>query len=565
MSLRLLIVGGVAGGATAAARARRLDERAEIILFERGEHISFANCGLPYYIGGVIQERDDLLVTTREAFMKRYRIDVRIHCEVRAVHRGSKEVEVTNLLTGDTFRERYDKLIVSPGAEPVKPPLEGIDLGGIYRLRNIPDSDRIKAVVDSRKPESAVVVGGGFIGLEMAENLVHRGVKTTIVEMTNQVMAPLDPEMAGLIQAYLRDKGVMLELGNGVASFQRNGDGLMVTTQSGKSIACDMVVLSIGVTPENRLAKEAGLQLSDRGSIVVDATMATSDPDIYAVGDAVQIRDFVTGFPTGVALAGPANKQARIAADNAMGRRSVYRGALGTSIVKVFDLNVAGTGASEKTLVKNNIPFVASYTHSGSHASYYPGAKAMAIKLLFSPGDGTILGAQIAGEIGVDKRIDVLATAIHARMTVFDLEELELAYAPPFSSAKDPVNIAGFVAANILKRDLEVIHWHELAGLDREASVLLDLRTKKELEASGTIPGALHIPVDDLRETLKELDPNKTYILYCAIGLRGYLAHRILAQNGFRSRNLSGGFRTFLGAKDEIMRESPELNLWLSE
>lgn len=565
MSTRLLIVGGVAGGATAAARARRLDERAEIVLFERGGHISFANCGLPYYIGGVIQERDDLLVTTREAFMKRYRIDVRIHSEVRAIHRGSREVEVTDLLSGETYRERYDKLILSPGAEPVSPPLEGIHLQGIYRLRNIPDSEKIRAMVDSRKPRSAVVVGGGFIGLEMAENLVQRGVKTTIVEMMNQVMASLDPEMAGLVQAHLRDQGVILELGDGVASFQQNGDGLTVVTGSGKRIPCHMVILSIGVTPENRLAKEAGLQLSDRGSIVVDAAMATSDPDIFAVGDAVQIRDFVTGLPTGVALAGPANKQARIAADNAMGRRTVYRGALGTSIVKVFNLTVAGTGASEKTLVKNSIPFTASYTHSGSHASYYPGSAAMAIKLLFSPGDGTILGAQIAGEDGVDKRIDVLATAIQARMTVFDLEELELAYAPPYSSAKDPVNIAGFVASNIMKGDMEVIHWHELAGLDREGSVLLDLRSKKELEAAGAIPGALHIPLDVLRDALAELDHSKTYIPYCAVGLRGYLAHRILVQNGFRSRNLSGGFRTFLGAKDEIMRESPALNLWLSE
>ncbi len=561
MSIRLLIIGGVAGGATAAARARRLDERAEIVIFERGGHISFANCGLPYYIGGVIEDRDNLLVTTREAFMKRYRVDVRINTEVLAIHRDSKELEVTDLLTGETSRERYDKLIVSPGAEPMRPPLDGIDLEGIYRLRNIPDSDRIKAMVDSSNPRAAVVVGGGFIGLEMAENLVHRGVQTTVVEMADQVMAPLDPEMAGLIQAHLREQGVMLELGNGVASFRRNGDGLLVATQSGKDIPCDMVILSIGVIPEVKLAKEAGLQLSNRRSIVVDGTMSTSDPDIFAVGDAVQIRDLVTGLPTGVALAGPANKQARIAADNAMGRRSVYKGALGTSIVKVFKLTVAGTGASEKTLASNKIPYIVSYTHSGSHASYYPGASNMAIKLLFSPGDGTILGAQIAGEEGVDKRIDVLATAMQARMTVFDLEELELAYAPPFSSAKDPVNVAGFVASNILKGDVEITHWHDLAGMDKDSSVLLDLRAKEELDTSGAIPGSLNIPIDDLREALKDLDPHKTYIAYCAIGLRGYLAYRILSQNGFRCLNLSGGFRTFSGAEDEMMRKNPDSSL----
>lgn len=565
MSTTLLIVGGVAGGATAAARARRLNESAKIILFERGEHISFANCGLPYFIGGIIERRDKLLVTTRKAFMKRYNVDVRIHSEVRAIHRDTKEVEAVDLLTGKTYREPYDKLILSPGAEPARPALKGIELEGIFRLRNIPDSDKIKEMLVSRKPESAVVVGGGYIGLEMAENLVHRGVKTTILEMTNQVMAPLDPEMAGLVQAHLRDHGVSLELGNRVASFERNGDGLVVVTHSGKKIECHMVVLSIGITPEKKLAKEAGLQLGERGNIVVDAAMTTSDPGIYAVGDAVEIRDFVTGLPTTVALAGPANKQARIAADNAMGRRSVYKGALGTSIVKVFKLTVAGTGANEKSLVRNNIPFIASYTHSGSHASYYPGAAAMAIKLIFSPSDGTILGAQIVGQEGVDKRIDILATAIHGRMTVSDLEELELAYAPPYSSAKDPVNIAGFVASNVLKGDLEVVHWHGLSELDRNNVVLIDLRTKREREKAGALRDALHIPLDDLRDNLQHLDRRKTYIPYCAVGLRSYVAHRILVQNGFRSRSLSGGYRTFLGAKDEIMRESPEMQLWLSE
>ncbi len=565
MAFRLLIVGGVAGGATAAARARRLDEQAEIILFERGEHISFANCGLPYYIGQVIKERDDLLVTTPEALMDRYHIDVRIFTEVVAIDRKNKQVMVRNLKTGETCEERYDKLILSPGAEPIKPPLDGIELDTVFNLRNIPDSDSIKGYLDERKPESAVVVGGGFIGLEMAENLVDRGVKTTILEMLDQVMPPLDYEMAAVVHAHLKEKGVRLELENGAKSFSRNGNRTVVSTSKGHDIECDLVILSIGVRPENNLAKEAGLEIGERGGIKVDPTMRTSDPHIFAVGDAVEVRDFVSGLPTMTALAGPANKQGRIASDNALGRKSMFKGTLGTAIVKVFDMTVASTGASEKVLKLNHTPYLVSYTHSGSHASYYPGAEVLSIKLVFSPSSGRVLGAQIVGKDGVDKRIDVLATAIRGGMTVHDLEELELAYAPPYSSAKDPVNMAGFVAANILKGDVENIYWNELTDLDRNENVLIDMRNMDELDTAGVMEGALHIPLNDLRRKLPELDRKKKYIPFCAAGQRAYIGHRILVQNGFNSRNLSGGYITYLGARGKIMKESPQTRLWLSE
>ena len=565
MATKLLIIGGVAGGATAAARARRLDERAEIILFERGEHISFANCGLPYYIGEVIKKREDLLVTTPETFRDRYNIDVRIFSEVTAINIKDKQVEVKNIKTGVTYKESYDKIILSPGAEPVKPPFKGIELNNIFSLRNIQDSDLIKAHVDTKRPESAVVVGGGFIGLEMAENLVHRGVKTTIVEILDQVMAPLDYEMAAIVHAHLKEKEIICELGNGVESFSKKGDRILVLTNKGHSIECDIVILAIGIKPENRLAREAGLEIGKRGGIKVDATMRTSDPNIYAVGDAVEVKDFVTGLPTMTALAGPANKQGRIAADNALGRKSMFRGTLGSTVVKVFNLTVASTGASEKVLKRNNIPYLVSYTHSGSNASYYPGSAIMAIKLVFSPSSGKILGAQIIGMKGVDKRIDVLASAIHGAMTVYDLEELELAYAPPYSSAKDPINIAGFVATNILKGDIETINWDVIGDLNRNQNILIDLRNKDELDTAGVIEGALHIPLNELRQKLPELDKKKNYIPFCAVGLRAYLGHRILVQNGFQSKSLSGGYKTYLGAKEKIMKESPHTRLWLSE
>lgn len=548
MSTKLVIIGGVAGGATAAARARRLDEHAHIILFERGEFISFANCGLPYYIGGTIKDRSSLLVTTSAAFRTRYNIDIRTFSEVTAIDRAGKTIEVKNLLTGETYHESYDKLILSPGADPIRPPIEGIDDQNVFSLRTIPDADRIKARAETGHPGSAVIVGGGFIGIEMAENLVQRGVKTTIIEKLDQILPPLDPEMAALVQDALEEKGVTCELGNGLKAVKRKDDHLLVETEKGVPIECGMLILSVGIRPENRLAKEAGLELCERGHIKVNPAMQTSDPDIYAVGDAACTRDFVLGMPTVTALAGPANKQARVAADNAMGRSSTFRGTLGTAVLKIFNLTAASTGANEKTLKQQKIPYLVSYTHSGSHASYYPGAEQMAVKLLFSPNDGKILGGQIVGGSGVDKRIDVLATALHGRMLVSDLEELELAYAPPYSSAKDPINIAGFVAGNILKGDMDTASSCDLPELP-EDHILLDLRESEELQASGMIPGAVHISLRELRERIPELDKIKTYVVYCSVGLRGYIAHRILVQHGFKSKNLCGGFRTYSSAR----------------
>ncbi|RJP43103.1 MAG: CoA-disulfide reductase [Desulfobacteraceae bacterium] len=563
--MKLLIVGGVAGGATAAARARRLNEHAEIILFERGEFISFANCGLPYYIGDIIKKRQNLLVTTADDFRNRYAIDVRVFCEVASIDRSAKTVTVKNLESGKTYTETYDKLMLAPGAEPVKPPLAGIELENIFNLRNIPDMDRIKAFVDRNKPESAVVVGGGFIGLEMAENLVHRGVGVTIVERLEHVMPLLDHEMAGLVQGYLEEKRVDCIRSDGIKSFAQDGKRLAVETEKGRRLVCDLAIVCVGIRPENRLAKDAGLEIGPMGGIRVDASMRTSDPDIYAVGDATEIFDYLTGRRTTTPLAGPANKQGRIAADNIMGRSSTFKGTLGTSVVKIFDATLASTGLSEKILKARDIPYLVSYTHSGSHASYYPGAEMMAIKLLFAPNNGRILGAQIFGREGVDKRIDVIATAIHGSMTVFHLEELELAYAPPYSSAKDPVNIAGFAAANLIRGDVRNINWEEFTLLDPENDVLLDVRNRDELKQSGKINGALHIPLHELRSRLSGLDSKKRYIPFCAVGLRGYIAHRILIQSGFDSRNLSGGFKTLMGAQEKLMAESPGTPLWLGE
>ncbi len=542
---RILITGGVAGGATAAARARRLDENAEIILFERGEYISFANCGLPYYIGGTIKKRDDLLVTTKEDFMLRYNIDIRNFCEVLSIDRENKKVEIYDITTGNKCYEHYDKLILSPGAEPLLPPVKGIELENIYTLRNVPDTDRIKSFVDEKKPESVVIVGGGFIGLEMAENLLHRGIKVTIVELADQVMTTLDYEMASMIHEYLLEKKIDLKLGNGVTEFGKVKDRISVKTSSGKKIICDFVIMSAGIKPENKLAVEAGLKIGKNGGIIVNDLMQTTDPSVFAVGDAVETKDFISGGPVMLPLAGPANKQGRIAADNASGRTSSFKGTIGTSVVKVLDLTVASTGQSEKILKTNNVPYLKSYTHSGSHASYYPGSEAMTIKLLFSKNNGSVLGSQIIGGKGVDKRIDVIATAIKGRLTVYDLEDLELAYAPPYSSAKDPINIAGFVAVNILKGDVETIYPEELDNLDPSKHILLDLRTAPELKLSGKIDNSICIPVDELRGRVNELDKTKTYILYCAIGLRGYIAWRILYQNGIKAKNLSGGFLVY--------------------
>lgn len=548
MSMKLVIIGGVAGGATAGARARRLDENAEIVMFERGHYISFANCGLPYHIGQVIKKRDDLLVATEELFRKRYRIDVRSRSEVLAIDQFAKTLRVKNHETGEEYTESYDRLILSPGAEPIRPPCRGVESENLFTLRNIEDMDRIKAFVDKNNPSAAVVAGGGFIGLEMAENLVFRGIQTTVVERLDQVMTPLDPDMAGFVHAHLREKNIELVLGDGIVSFEEESGRMAVSTEKGRRFVCDMGILSVGIRPETYLAVDAGLIIGETGAIVVDSTMRTSDPDIYAVGDAVEVSDYVSGQKTLTALAGPANKQGRIAADNAMNRPAVFPGTLGTGIVKVFDLACAQTGLNEKTAARYNIACRVSHTHSGSHAGYYPGAKTVSIKLVFAPHDGTILGAQVVGQDGVDKRIDVIATAMYVKMSVFDLQHLELAYAPPYGSAKDPVNIAGYAASNLMKNDVENIQVHELAGLDPDGYILLDLRTKIERKLSGTIEGALEIPIDDLRDRIGELDRQKTYIAYCAVGYRAYLACRILTQNGFAAKNLSGGYSTWVMA-----------------
>ena len=545
MALKVLIVGGVAGGATAAARLRRLDENAEIILFERGEYISYANCGLPYYIGEVIKEKDKLLVSTPENMRNRFRIDVRTNSEVTGIHPDKKTIEVYDKTAGRAYAESYDKLILSPGAEPIRPNLPGMDSDRIFTLRNVPDTFRIKDYVDRVKPRRAAVVGAGFIGLEVAENLRLRGVKVTVVELADHVIGPLDYDMAAIVHQHMKSKDVEFYLKDGVKSFSHTDRYTVVELSSGKSIKADMVVMGIGVRPETALASRAGLKLGNAGGILTDEHMRTSDPDIYAVGDAVEVKDFISGNQSLIPLAGPANKQGRIAANNICGMGDSFNGSQGTSIVKVFDITVAITGNNEKTLKKNGIDYEKSFTHSPSHAGYYPGAIPMSIKLMFDRRDGKILGAQIIGYEGVDKRIDVIATAIRAGMTVFDLEELELAYAPPYSSAKDPVNIAGFTAANVIKGDCKIFHWHEIAAIDRTRSILLDVRTPMEYSL-GTIDGALNIQVDELRGRLQEIPKDMDVYIFCQVGLRGYLAYRILAQNGYtRIRNLSGGYKTY--------------------
>ena len=543
--MKYLVIGGVAGGATAAARLRRMDENADIILFERGKYVSYANCGLPYYIGGVITERDKLFVQTVEGFTARFNIDIRPEQEVIAIHPKDKIVEVKNLETGQRYTESYDKLVLSPGAEPLRPGIEGINSKKIFTLRNVPDTDTIKNYVDQNKPRHAVVVGGGFIGLEMAENLHDLGINIAVVEMANQVMAPLDYSMATIVHQQLIEKKVDLRLEDGVSRFEETSEGILVHLRSGKQIATDLVILSIGVRPETRLAKEAGLAIGSLGGIAVNDYMQTSDPDIYALGDAVEVINPVTGKPALIPLAGPANKQGRIVADNIVfGNRETYKGTIGTSIAKVFDLTVAAAGANAKLLKREGIAYRSSYTHSASHAGYYPGAVPMSIKILFSPEDGKLLGAQIVGFDGVDKRIEMLAQVIQRKGTVYDLTELEQAYAPPYSSAKDPVNMAGYVAENILTKKVEIIGWRDIAQQSSE-TILIDVRTTDEYSL-GSIPGAINIPVDELRSRLSELPKNKPIVVTCAIGLRGYLAYRILAQHGYKDiRNLSGGYKTW--------------------
>jgi len=560
--MNYLIIGGVAGGATVAARLRRMDEKANIILFERGKYVSYANCGLPYYIGDTINNREKLFVQTAKGFTDRFRIDIRTEQEVTAIRPDKKEVEIKNLSTGETYTETYDKLVLSPGAEPLRPGIEGIGSKKIFTLRNVPDTDTIKNYVNTENPKRAIVVGGGFIGLEMAENLYDLGIQVDVVEMANQVMAPLDFSMAAIVHRQLTDKGVGLHLEDGVSRFEEKDGGVTVHLRSGKQIATDMVLLSIGVRPETKLAKDAGLAIGERGGIAVNDYMQTSDADIYALGDAVEVRHLVTGQPALIPLAGPANKQGRIVADNIVfGNKEKYPGSIGTSIAKVFDLTVAAAGANAKLLQRNNIPYISSYTHGASHAGYYPGAVPLSIKILFAPENGKLLGAQIVGFNGVDKRIEMLAQVIQRGGTVHDLAELEHAYAPPYSSAKDPVNMAGFVAENILNKKSRIIQWRELAELPAD-TIRIDVRTHDEYKL-GTIPGFINIPVDELREHLDELPKEKPIVVTCAVGLRGYLAYRILVQNGFKHvRNLSGGYKTWSVATapiKEIVSHKPEI------
>lgn len=511
MNKKVLIVGGVAGGASTAARLRRMDESIDIIMFEKGEYISFANCGLPYYIGETIEERDALLVQTPEAMQSRFNIDVRVQSEVLSINKEAKSIAVINHQTGDQYEESYDVLVLSPGSTPLKPPIPGIDAPNIFTLWNIPDTDAIKGFVDTEQPKRAAVIGGGFIGLEMAENLHDRGIDVSVVEMADQVMAPIDFEMAQNVHKHMKDLDVNLYLGDGVKAFEYNHGVTTVTLQSGKKIEVDMVMLSIGVKPQSILAKDAGLTVNQRGGIVVDEYLKTSDEHIYAIGDAVEIIDFNTSERTMIPLAGPANKQGRICADNICGLKQTYKGTQGTSIAKVFELTVAATGINEKTLQAKGKERGKDYqvfiTHSKSHAGYYPGAIPMAIKTIFAM-DGKVLGAQIVGYDGVDKRIDVIATALRFGGTVYDLAELELAYAPPYSSAKDPVNMAGFVGENILKEKMQVFHWDQLDTINKEKTIILDVREPIEREL-GFIEGSYHIPLDDLRSRMDELDSSK--------------------------------------------------------
>jgi tRNA 2-thiouridine synthesizing protein A len=553
--MKILIIGGVAGGATAAARLRRNDESAQIILIERGPYISFANCGLPYHISGIIAERDNLLVTSEALFEARYAVDVRSRTEAIAIDRAAKTVRLRHLETGLEVDESYDRLLLSPGGEAVRPKLPGIDSRRVFVLRNIPDLDRIMAHLKATNPRRAVVIGGGYIGIEMAENLHERGLSTTLVEGAAQILAPFDDEMAAIVHAHMKDKNIELYLADKITQLEDKSDHTVVFLGSGKRLQADVVVLAVGVRPETTLARAAGLELGPTGGIQVNAFLQTSDPAIYAVGDAVEVTQTISGKQALIALAGPANRQGRMAADNMLGAAGAppkaYKGTLGTAILKAFDLAAACTGLNEAQLKANGIDYRATITHSGSHASYYPGAKQLSLKLIYGT-DGRIFGAQAVGADGADKRIDVIATAIHAGMTVQDLCDLELAYAPPFGSAKDPVNIAGYVASNVLNGSHEVIGWRELQQLDTADNVqLIDVRTPEEFEI-GTLPNARNMELDHLRERVSELDKTMPVVVFCQIGVRGYLAYRILRQKGFTQvKNLTGGIKTYAWATEK--------------
>ncbi|MBU3091195.1 CoA-disulfide reductase [Clostridium sp. CF011] len=541
MIKKILIVGGVAGGASAAARLRRLDENAEIIMFERDEYISFANCGLPYYIGEVIKERDKLLVQTPESMKARFNIDVRNNSEVTSINTGKKVVTVNSKAKG-TYEESYDYLVLSPGAKAIKPNIEGINNKRIFTLRNIPDTDNIKTYVDKKGINSAVVIGGGYVGVEMAENLKERGLKVTLVEAAPHIMAPFDTDIVVTVEKEISDNGVEIILNDEVKAFKDTEDGVEIALNSGAKLSADMIILAIGVFPDTGFAKEAGIKVGPKGHILVNNKMETSAEGVFAVGDAIEVVDFINKTNTAIPLAGPANKQGRIAADNIAGLKTTYKGTQGTSIIKVFGLTAASTGNNERTLTRLNIPYKVIFVHPASHASYYPAALSMTLKLIFND-EGKILGAQGVGYDGVDKRIDVLATVIRLGGTVTDLTELELSYAPPFSSAKDPVNMAGFVAENVLAGRVDVLTTDQFIDYDKENVTVLDVRTEMEFN-NGHIEGAINIPVDSLRERIGELDTNKEIIEYCQVGLRGYVAARILAQKQFKVKNLTGGYKS---------------------
>jgi NADPH-dependent 2,4-dienoyl-CoA reductase/sulfur reductase-like enzyme/rhodanese-related sulfurtransferase len=540
--MRLVIIGGVAGGASAAARARRLSEDAEIVVLERGPDVSFANCGLPYYIGGEIVQREKLLVVTPERLRQRFRLDVRTLSSVASINRAAKTVRVHDLAGSREYDLPYDKLILAPGAAPIRPPIPGIDLPGVFTLRNLNDSDRIKQAVECGV-RRAVIVGAGFIGLELAEGFVRRGIATTVLELANQILPPFDPEVTVPFAAELTAKGVAVRLGQTVEEITPSPQGLSLRLSVGETLTTELVIVGIGVRPENRLAVESGLEVGARGGIRVNDRMQTSDPDIYAVGDAVETHDFVIGDKTQVPLAGPANRQGRIAADNIFGRDARYRGTQGTAVVGFFDRTAALTGVSEKTLKRLGKPYRKVYVHPAHHAGYYPGAQGMSLKVLFDPQTGKLLGAQAVGSAGVDKRIDVLSVAIQAGMTVYHLEEMELCYAPQFGSAKDPVNMAGFVASGLLRGDHPQLDWETVLA-DAAGYFLLDVRTPQEF-AAGHVPHAVNLPIDELRSRLSEIPRERPIAAYCQVGQRGYLATKILLHSGFQASNLGGGYTTY--------------------
>lgn len=543
--MKVVIVGGVAGGATAAARLRRLDESAEIVVFERSGYVSYANCGLPYYIGGIITDRAELTLQTPESFWRRFRVDMRVRHEVTAIHPDTKTVDVKNLATGEVFAESYDKLILSPGARPTQPALPGVGIDRLFTLRTVEDTLKLREFIEQHHPRSAVLAGGGFIGIELVENLRELGLDVTVVQRSKQLLNPLDADMAAFLHAQLRQKGVKLMLGRTVEGFAADGDRVNVLIKDEAPLTADMVVLAIGVTPDTALAKDAGLELGIKGSIVVNDRMETSVPDIYAVGDAVQVKHSVTGQDTLLSLAGPANKQGRIAADNICGGDSRYLGSQGSSVIKVFDMTIAATGVNEKTARQAGIDCDKVFLSPMSHAGYYPGGKVMTMKVVFEKGTYRLLGAQIVGYEGVDKRIDVLATAIHAGLTGPQLKDLDLAYAPPYSSAKDPVNMAGFMIENLSRGLVEQFFPEDVDALPRDGSAtLLDVRTPGEY-ADGHAEGFVNLPVDDLREHLAEIPADKPVYLICQSALRSYIACRILSQHGLRCSHLSGGWRLY--------------------